>query len=177
MSKKIDDALVLEQFFREEKEYCLREFARATNMNAMSAKKYLEQLKEEGLVQKKHVRNTILYTAKTDSEAFKRKKRNWNVEQLQELRTFLDEKLAYPTIILFGSYAKGENNARSDIDLCIITPEKKSVELKAYEEKLRATIHILMHTAKEFSELGKTSPELVNNIMNGIILSGYLKAV
>jgi len=43
-------------------------------------------------------------------------------------------------ILLFGSYAKGEETANSDIDLCVLTPisDKRPIELMSgFRKKLR----------------------------------------
>ena len=72
-------------------------------------------------------------------------------------------------IILFGSAAKGEDLKESDIDLFVLAEEKK-LDLQKYEKLLGRKINILAE--ESFSKLSK---ELRNNIINGIILYGYLK--
>ena len=74
-----------------------------------------------------------------------------------------------PCIFLFGSGAKGDYIKRSDIDLFLLSPEKE-VDIIKYERKLGRKINLL---CKE--RIPDLSPELLNNILNGIKLSGYLK--
>lgn len=82
---------------------------------------------------------------------------------------FLWDKLAPDAIILYGSHAKGEAIEESDIDMFIIGKEKK-VDLKEFERKLGKKLHLMFQ-----SDIKKISKELKNNLINGIILKGYLK--
>ncbi len=88
---------------------------------------------------------------------------------------FLNSELAHPIIVLFGSYAKAENHEKSDIDLFLVADEKKELNLQKFEKLLNAKIHLFLHTKNEFRKLKKTSPELVNNVINGFRLAGYLE--
>ena len=72
-------------------------------------------------------------------------------------------------IILFGSASKGEDIMESDIDLFLISRERE-LDILDFETKLKRNISLL------FSEnFGELSNELKNNIINGVILKGYLK--
>ena len=72
-------------------------------------------------------------------------------------------------IILFGSSSIGEDIETSDIDIFIQAKEKKLNILK-YEKLLNRSITLFFE--ENFSRLNK---ELKNNILNGIILRGYIK--
>lgn len=177
MSIRIDKEELLSCFFRQT-EWHLREIARATNMHPSSASKHLENFIKEGLLGKKENRGVMLYRP-TKSEIFLMKKRHWNEEQLRKsgLLEFLDKKLAYPTIILFGSYASGEDHEKSDIDLFVIAAEKKPLNLSSYEMRLGKEIQLFVHTPEEFRELRKSSVELINNVINGNVLSGFVEVL
>ncbi|MEK6800958.1 MAG: nucleotidyltransferase domain-containing protein, partial [Nanoarchaeota archaeon] len=82
---------------------------------------------------------------------------------------YLWEKMSPEVIILYGSYAKGESVENSDIDFFILGKEK-NVELKSFEKKLGKKTHIIFKES-----LNEISKELKNNILNGIILKGYVK--
>ena len=72
-------------------------------------------------------------------------------------------------IILFGSASKGEDVEGSDVDLFLICKDKK-LNLKKYEEKIRRSINIFFS-----NDFNKLSEELRHNIINGVVLKGYLK--
>ena len=85
------------------------------------------------------------------------------------LTNYLWDKLSPRAIILYGSSAKGESLEESDIDLFIIGKERK-INLEKFEKELGKKIHLI------FEDNPKKIPdELKNNLINGIILKGYLK--
>lgn len=67
-----------------------------------------------------------------------------------------------------GSFSKREYIEKSDIDIVIITQNKKFPELAVFERKLKRNIHILT------LEYCNISYEFYKNLINGIVLCGYL---
>jgi predicted nucleotidyltransferase/predicted DNA-binding protein (UPF0251 family) len=96
-------------------------------------------------------------------------KRVENLKQfyLSELSDFLEEKLAGATIIIFGSYSRGEDTNTSDIDIAVIGRKDKLIDLKIFEKKLNRQINI--HFYDSWKNIHK---HLKNNILNGIIITG-----
>ena len=76
-------------------------------------------------------------------------------------------------MILFGSYAKGEDGPRSDIDLLIITPLKKEQELKRFEKRLGRPIQLFLKSREDVEKMKIKNKELLNNWINGIVIEGY----
>lgn len=84
-----------------------------------------------------------------------------------KLIEYLEETLAGATLILFGSYALGEDNIDSDIDIAVIGRKDKLLNLQKYEKVLHRVINVNFYTS--WKEIHKN---LKNNILNGIVLSG-----
>jgi len=100
-------------------------------------------------------------------------KKLYNLKILFEsqLIEYLKIEFNNPGIILFGSFAKGEDIEKSDIDLYLETPSKKQVNLEKYEKKLDREIQIIQNKGlKEISNI-----HLANNIINGVILNGFIE--
>ena len=70
--------------------------------------------------------NSLIETA---NEIFVFEKKLFNLKQVfsSGVIGYLRNELSNPTVILFGSYAKGEDVEESDIDLYLETPSKKTV--------------------------------------------------
>ena len=171
---------ILKILFEEpNKEFHIRNLARLTKLNPSTVSYTTEKLAKESILlrEKSNDLNTVIVKADTESQKYKLKKKSYNLQKIFDsgLVTYLNTNLAYPTIILFGSYAKAENHQESDIDLFIISEEKKKPELGKYEAILKAEIQVFIHTKKEFIKLMKTNSELINNVVNGTILSGFLE--
>jgi len=96
-------------------------------------------------------------------------KRADNLKQIYEsgLVNFIYENFAEATVILFGSYAFGEDTLRSDIDLAVIGSKEKDIDLSRFEKTLERPI--VMNYFKSFKSIDN---HLLNNIVNGITLKG-----
>lgn len=99
-------------------------------------------------------------------------KRSDNIKQIYEfgLANFLPEEFPGCTIILFGSFAKGEDTPKSDIDIAIIGAKAKKIDMSKFEAGLSREIRINFY--KSFKDIKK---ELLNNILGGILLSGWIE--
>ncbi|MBI2584190.1 MAG: nucleotidyltransferase domain-containing protein [Candidatus Aenigmarchaeota archaeon] len=99
-------------------------------------------------------------------------KRADNLRQIYEsgLDEFLRERFPGCTIILFGSFAKGEDTYLSDIDIAIIGAKGKSLDMSSFEKSLAKEIRISFY--ESFRKIGD---ELRNNIIGGILLSGWIE--
>lgn len=98
-------------------------------------------------------------------------KRSDNLKQLYEsgLVQFLYDKLPSATIILFGSYATGEDTYNSDIDLAVIGVNKE-LDMAKFEKILERKIII-----NNYISFQKIDKHLMNNILNGIVIKGAVE--
>jgi predicted nucleotidyltransferase len=149
----------------------LREIARLTKISPPSVMGYLKEFENEGLVKKQIKREIPFYTAVRDSSNFILYKKISILFELNNtgLVDYLWDKLSPEAIVLYGSFSKGESIENSDVDLFILGKDK-NLELVNFEKKLNKKIHLLFKgSVKEIPK------ELKNNILNGIILKGYME--
>lgn len=150
----------------------LRELSRLVGIAPMSVGNYLAELFEEGLIKTYEKGEIRFYTSQRDSKKFSRYQKLSIQYELYE-SGIIDEiwdKLNPQTIILYGSYVKGEAIENSDIDLFIMCKEKQ-IDIEKYEKRLGKKIHLL------FKISDKLPSELKNNLVNGIVMAGYFRAV
>ena len=153
----------------------LIDISRNIKLAHTSVKKNLKTLLKSEIIsesiEKRGKREFPLYTANTNSKSYKKHKLIYNLSSIMEsnLITFIEEKLMPKSIVLFGSYKRGEDLENSDIDLFIECTEEK-LELKPFEKKLKRKIQ--PHFKEDFKTYTK---ELKNNILNGFVLSGFLE--
>jgi len=150
----------------------IREIERILKLPLPSIIRYCKELKQEGILIIVKISNVVFYTA-SRSEIYILQKKLFNIKQLYDsgLINYLKIELSNPTIVLFGSYAKGEDTENSDIDLYIETPSKKNVNIKKFIKILSREIQIF--TYKNIKDI--TNPHLANNVINGITLNNYLE--
>lgn len=153
----------------------LREISRLAGIAPPSVKKYLEELFKEDLIVKSahRVRRYPVYRANRANEGFRFLKRVDMVFRIREsgLLDYLNDQCMPDAVVLFGSASRGEDLAESDADIFVQSKERE-LKLEKYEKQLKRRINIFF--APDF---GKLSAELRNNIINGVILSGYLKVL
>jgi predicted nucleotidyltransferase len=175
MLQKYNRDKVLEVFFDNplpEGGFSLREISRISTVPLPSVKNYLAELEKEKLVLKKQNRlKNPVYYANRDEEYFLFLKKMNNIKNIHE--SGVVEYIYYgcgpKAIILFGSTSRGEDILESDMDLFVISKDKE-LNLEKFEKNLNRKINVFF---KE--ELNKTSKELANNVINGVILKGYVK--
>jgi predicted nucleotidyltransferase len=182
MHKKMDNitSRILEVFINNpEKEFHVRQLSKSLKKSPTTISKYLKNLEKEGVLKSEEKLNHLLFKAYPEKENFRKLKKDYNLKKIEDsgLVNFLIKTFNYPkTIILFGSYANGENIPNSDIDLFVLSPIKKEVSLAKLEEKLKCPINLIVKSFQEFEKMKGKNPELLNNIINGTILYGYLEA-
>lgn len=154
------------------KGFQLREVSRLTKLGMPSVKLHIRRLEREKLIIKEKTGIYASYKA-SRNEFFKIYRINDVLLRLHEsgLIEFLSDRFSPDAIVLFGSACRGEDIETSDIDLMVVAKEK-DVEMKGYEKKIKRHIQIL------FEPNPKTLPkELLNNVINGIVVNGYLKVL
>ncbi len=156
------------------KAHYLMDISRKIGLAHTSVKKNLDKLVKLSLVtestEKKGGRKFPLYKANIDNKIFKKYKRVYNIASILEsnIIDFIEEKLMPKAIVLFGSYERGEDTEDSDIDL-FIECKKEELSLVKFEKALNRKMEL--HFNDNFNSYPK---ELKNNIINGIVLSGFL---
>lgn len=135
--------------------------------------KIAKNLAREGLLfsEKSRVVKNIFASK---SEKFVQMKRLFNIYSLYGcgLVSFLRQQYEEPeAIVLFGSYAKGEDISKSDIDIAVITSKNMTLDLKKFEPPLKRKINI--HEIK----LKYAEKPFLNSLANGTVLYGYLKVL
>ena len=158
------------------RDHYLMDISRHIGLAHTSTKKNLKELAKGGIIskhsEKKGGRVYPLYRGNFDNRLFKSCKRIHNLSAIIDsgLVDYIEEKLMPKSIVLFGSYSRGEDTETSDIDI-FVECKGEQLNLKNFEKNLGRKIQL--HFKESFSSFPK---ELRNNMVNGIILSGFLEA-
>jgi predicted nucleotidyltransferase len=170
---------ILKPFFEEpNREYHIRELSRILKINHTTVRQKLTELVKEELlaVTKGKVYSSYKPIA---SRKYLNLKLYYNLEKIRisGLVDNIEKAFDYPTIILFGSYATGNDDTTSDIDICVISNIKKEFDTEKYEKILNRKISLHLFTKEKWKSMTKENKGLINNICNGIILSGQLEVL
>lgn len=189
MSQKKDKGKIL--FFRESafkvselifnypnKTFHIRLLEKETGFSTTAIIQSVKELHRFRIIKMEKTPLTTNIQADLDSEAYRFYKLVFNLYRLKKyalIESLIDIFNNPEAVILFGSFAKGEDIEDSDIDILIISKkESKSVVGfgKSCEKKLNrnVSLHVL-------PSLKKSSNEFKNAVANGIVLHGYLKVL
>ena len=163
---------VLQEFFYfPRKSFQMREISRRVKLAQPSVVNHLKVLQKDGLIVKVEGGIYPAFKANRENEDFKLLKEQnlvWRIHRCK-LISLLDEKLKPNCIVLFGSASRGEDTETSDIDI-FVQAEEEELGLERYEKMLNRKLKLFFEP-----KLGTLSKELLNNIINGEVLYGYLK--
>lgn len=143
------------------------------NVSSAAVSKSVSGLEEEKLITVDRSSKIKLHLIKLDRD----NPRAIELKRIENLRiTYESGMLDYlegcfpgKTIILFGSYSRGEDTVKSDIDIAIIGKDSK-VSLEKFEKILNRNINIQF-----IPSLKSINKELLSGICNGIVLTGAIE--
>ena len=165
------EKVLAEIFSKPTYKFHIRELASLTKLNPNTIINIIKGLEKEKIIminKKKHITEIFsnMESVKTLNE-----KRLFNLRQLCNSGIIEAIKKDYDpeAIVLMGSYSRGEDVERSDIDIVIITSKKKIMETEKFGKILRRKIQLMPLEYKDISE------EFYTNLINGIVLYGYIK--
>ena len=163
---------ILEVFFENPtKNFQIRGIAKSLNIPKTTVSYQVGKFLKEKIIVKDDKGVFPRFRANESSENYRFLKKQESVKSIMEsgLLNYIEKELNPRCIILFGSFAKGEHDAGSDVDIFVQARESR-VDIARFEKKLRHKVNLLFEP-----NIDSLSPELLNNIVNGVMLRGFLK--
>lgn len=99
-------------------------------------------------------------------------------EQINVVVERIIENIKPEKVILFGSYAYGQPDENSDLDILIvkntdIPASKRGMEVRKFLRGMKIPIDVIIYTQKEIDEWKDTKAAFINHIFNnGKVLYG-----
>jgi predicted nucleotidyltransferase len=156
----------------------LSDLAKLASVRKSNIGAILKELENIGFIEISKLANLWRIKANQQSWVYIRSKivYNLNFAYQSGLVDFLIDYFKNPkSIVLFGSFRKGEDMSNSDIDVAIETEEAKEYEiiglsgLADFEKRIGRKIQIHLFNMKN------ADSNVLNNILNGIVLWGFLE--
>ncbi len=146
-----------------------REVAKILNVSPTAVSNSVKKLKDSNLIKVEKTKTINFISFNRDEQGAIELKRAENLKNIyiSGLSDYLEKELAGATVILFGSYSKGEDTNTSDIDIAVIERKDKMLNLEKFEKILNRRININFYDSWK-----KIHNNLKNNILDGIILHG-----
>ncbi len=151
-----------------------RQISKRLEVSQPAVKKALPKLENMNLVKLDQDKESKRWSIELNRENSKtlQLKRVENLRQIYMygLSDFLEKEFAGATIILFGSFSRGDDTINSDIDIAIVGRKEKNVNLNEFEKLFERKI--IINYYKSFKKIHKNLKE---NIFNGIVLTGGIE--
>ena len=149
-----------------------RDLAKILKVSPTAIANSLKAIKEENLINIEKTKTINFVSLNREERRAIEMKRVENISNIyiSGLIGFLEEELPGGTIILFGSYSKGEDMNTSDIDISVIGRKEKNLDLAKFELLLKRKIIIQF-----YDSLKTIHKNLKESILNGIVLSGSIE--
>jgi len=182
------EGTIISAFFPEAEEMTIKEILERLDYSYERINSGLKSLTKKKIVLEKQKGKTLVYSLDTNtpyaySLGFNRYMLQREVDFIRKHRTIykaIQEVENQPfswSVILFGSYSKGTETKRSDIDLIIICIPGKEKEVESFIKSLKHKYGInfspVVLPLHEFPNIKKDNPELWNDLkMYGIVFKG-----
>lgn len=151
-----------------------RKLAKILKVSPPAVMKALPELKKQNLIKleqdKESKRWSIELNRSNPETAHLKKVDNLRKIYESELFNFLEKEFAGATIVLFGSYSRGEDTTSSDLDIAVVGRKEKPIDLTEFEKNLERKI--IINNYNSFKDIHKNLKE---NICNGIVLAGGIE--
>ncbi len=151
-----------------------RQLANYLKVTPPAVIKALPDLEKHNLIKVRQDKETKRWAIELNRDNYKvmQLKRADNLKLVYESRLadFLEKEFAGATIILFGSYSRGEDLANSDIDFAVIGRKDKLIDLTEYEKILERKINLNF-----YESLKEIHINLKENLCNGIVIVGGIE--
>lgn len=161
--------------------FYVRELAGLIREDAGNLSRELRKLEEEGLFTSRVRGNSKFYVLNPQYALFDELKRIVfkTTGVAGSLRGVIDACPGISLAFLYGSYAREQESAASDVDLVVVgrfPRDKFTRRLRALESKLRREINFTAYTQEEFQKEKKKAGGFLNTVLKGrlFMLKGRL---
>jgi predicted nucleotidyltransferase len=166
---------ILEYFLKypDQKTY-LKELAKKLQVSPRSVKIYCDIFEKEGIIKREIMGNLHIFTTNNDNFRVREMKRAYYMNLLAELNINNISKECV-SIAIYGSYASGNYDEKSDIDILVIGDEKDVKRDIAVDimKKIGKEVQLIVISVIKWEKMKKEKDHFVTNIIrNHVLISG-----
>ncbi len=157
----------------------IKQLARILNVSPASVSNAVKSFEEEGLLSKEEKGLAHIYRLNVDNSVIEPLKKAYGIAFVLSSKPkdrFLEIDSNIISLALFGSYAEGNFDEKSDIDFLVVTPARKEILIKAakrLEEELQKEVSISVFKLSDWRTMAKKGDAFYERIVgNHILLYG-----
>jgi len=172
MNIKVGQEQILNEFFENPtEEFHIRGIAKKLNIPKTTVGYHVNNFLKEKIIIKNTKGIFPSFRANETGEMYRFYKRQSFLQKLlkSDLINYIEKEFNPKCLILFGSFAKAEYDKNSDIDI-FVQAKESNYNLTKFEKEFKHKINLFFEP-----NLNNLSPELLNNIINGMKLTGFIR--
>ncbi|MCZ7371940.1 MAG: nucleotidyltransferase domain-containing protein [Candidatus Methanoperedens sp.] len=157
----------------------IKQLARVLDVSPASVSNAVKSFEEDGMLSKEEKGLAHIYRLDSDNSVVAPLKKAYGITLVLSSKpkeTFLEIDQNIISLALFGSYADGSYDEKSDMDFLIVTPTRKEILIKAakrLEEELQREVSISVFKLSEWRAMAKKGDAFYKRIVaNHILLYG-----
>ncbi len=157
----------------------IKQLARILSVSPASVSNAVKSFEEEELLSKEEKGLAHIYRLNADNSVITPLKKAYGIAFVLSSKPkdkFLEIDPNIISLALFGSYANGSFDEKSDIDLLVVTPARKEILIKAarkLEDELQNEVSISVFKLSEWRTMAKKDDAFYERIVgNHILLYG-----
>jgi len=169
--KKFKGWVILSFFLKTNKEIHVKELARQLKVSPQTANYYLKFYKKEGILKERRKGNLLLYSL-MDNSLTRQLKIVYILDILFDFSKNFCKENNITSLVLYGSHASGTYDENSDIDLLVISQNKKLKleEIKRLEKRLKKEVKIEVFSLGEWRSLKNKKDKFIQSLLSNYIL-------
>ncbi|HIH32983.1 MAG: nucleotidyltransferase domain-containing protein [Candidatus Diapherotrites archaeon] len=157
------------------KSFSVRGLAAEARLSPGAARTALDFMRKKGIASLKVVGKTFQYRANLESPFCRQWKILFNLEELVDAKIAEEIANKIPQvhcILLYGSFAKGTNDEKSDIDLLVVAQGKSKADL-GFANKFKREANISILSLQEWKRKALEDKVFYENVIyDSIVLHG-----
>jgi len=158
--------------------FYVKEVARKLDVSSSSVSAFLRSMERDGLLRREVAGNTHLYRLNNDRPIVKKLKVFYTLLEIEKsglVNLFRDRDETIITLVLYGSHASGENDERSDLDLLVISNQKKDFTevLQLIEKTIGKEVVVERYSIANWNEIKRKDRAFYDSVLeNHVVLYG-----
>lgn len=157
----------------------IKQLARVLGVSPASVSNAVKSFEKDGLLSKEEKGLAHIYRLNADNSVIAPLKKAYGIAFVLSSKPkekFLEIDPNIISLALFGSYADGSFDEKSDLDFLIVTPSRKEIPIRAVrglEEELQKEVSISVFKLSEWRAMAKKGDAFYKRIVeNHILLYG-----
>ncbi len=157
------------------KSFSVRDLAKEAGLSPGAARVSLDYMRNKGIASLKTIGKTYQYKANLESPLCRQWKILFNLDKITDSKILEEITKKIPhvnSVLLYGSFSKGTNDEKSDIDLLVVAHQKTKTDLE-FSNKMAKEVNLSILSLDDWKNKAVKDKVFYENVIyDSIVLFG-----